>query len=1439
MTLPGTERKYGWPLLLGAGLICGLGILISRLPFTYIQAALSVPALVMNLIAFGLLVARARLDREERLGWLLLAASIPPLLGANVLLGLADGLQHPSGAYENGFLLFYVLAGSLQAGALLAWPWRRHRTNALEDLLVGLLFSSSVILMLWLLGLWNASLSGHTIGHSRLLALTLRLGITAGPMAYLLVQDPRRLRGPLGWLLGSLVGMGASVFMILPILQAGGNLPRISPVFIVPILTPLFLVYAAWFRRPVEVRQDSPGLRLPLQDLVPYVPFVVSGTTLALILLRNPAPRPGPTLAFLAITSLLILSQLLLHRRVRAEKASLEDRVDQRTQAIEKMQAILLRTERMNAMATLGAGLTHDLNNLLGVIEVHAGLMQEEFNQGRVPKEHGTRRILEAAERAKQFTRQIMAFGRKPAEGPEAPAPLAATLEGARPILEMLVPPDIQLHFDLDPEAAPVAVDAKLVEQILVNLVANARDAMPQGGRITLALFSGVRSGLGRCTILEITDTGQGIAPDLQELIFEPFFTTKPEGQGTGLGLPMVRTIMESLGGGAEVESQPGRGATFRLFFPAALAPSPREAGPAPGLEPFLAVRPQEPPARIEPGGTARSPWLITLVAGTLFWAGWILRAHPVSRMHGILEIGLPVLLCATSTWQLWKASARPDFTPATRASLRWMLAGTGMVGLGAVSVLINEVLMRPAGGSALIGVTDILCLSAYPLVLTGQLRLPRRERSSLGAWRLAADSAIFVFGVGIPLWVFALHPALRTLPGPAGAVSLIFPALAFVGVVTANFVLLRCAPFPSQRAFYMLLAGIAIGWVADLIFALQVTDALKVPNILHIANAVNGLSMLMVAVGAWWVRTDPQPATPTVPILYSPIPMLTIGVIALWLARYLAVFEVSKGTLQGILAGVVVIFFVLFLREGLTARDSFGHAAERYTSAMRAKLEALVRHSSDLILVLDRDGAIQYSSPATGTFLGQAAEQLQGQPLARFIHPEDQEKWRDFLRVLPQQRQHRITQQWRMRDPRGEWRVFETSGSNLLANPDVLGIVLNTRDITDRLQAEGKARQDLKMEALGRLAGGIAHDFNNLLSAILGNLEMARMDHPEDARYQKRLLRTEAAAARGAGLTRRLLSFARRRPGSSELLEGAPFLAGFVATARTLAGPGIRLQEVAEPGTGAFRANREELEQALEALVRNAAEAMPGGGLATLSCRAEETLDPALRFYLLPGPGPYLVLEVGDTGAGMDEGVLVHLFEPFFTTKGQHKGGGLGLVGVYGIVNSCHGGISIRSEAGAGTTVGLWFPRVEAAAPSMAGTRPSGSLQGSEAVLLVEDEAPVREALKDILGSLGYRVHAVSDAGEARAFLAGHQGPLDLLVTDVIMPGDSGPKLAEDVARDRPGLRVLFISGYTADELEAHGIAEPGAQLLEKPFTREQIGRRIRDILSAAAPAG
>ena len=203
-----------------------------------------------------------------------------------------------------------------------------------------------------------------------------------------------------------------------------------------------------------------------------------------------------------------------------------------------------------------------------------------------------------------------------------------------------------------------------------------------------------------------------------------------------------------------------------------------------------------------------------------------------------------------------------------------------------------------------------------------------------------------------------------------------------------------------------------------------------------------------------------------------------------------------------------------------------------------------------------------------------------------------------------------------------------------------------------------------------------------------------------------------------------------------------------------------------------------------------------------------------------------------------MDEGILSHLFEPFFTTKGGDRGTGLGLIGVYGMLKASNGGIVVRSEPGHGTTFQLWFPRVARPIREVPIPDQVESLRGTETLLLVEDEARVREVTKEVLVSLGYRVFVADNADQARAFLGGYEGELHLLITDVIMPGDSGPELAAELLKARPGLRVLYISGYTAGELVDHGLNQSGHLLLRKPFRSEQLGRRIREILKSPAPS-
>jgi PAS domain S-box-containing protein len=664
------------------------------------------------------------------------------------------------------------------------------------------------------------------------------------------------------------------------------------------------------------------------------------------------------------------------------------------------------------------------------------------------------------------------------------------------------------------------------------------------------------------------------------------------------------------------------------------------------------------------------------------------------------------------------------------------------------------------------------------------------------------------------------------------------YTSLAFVGLIAVDFVLLCCVPLPTRMGFNLLLAGTALSWMSDLILSLGITQQMRIPSPFHLTNLITGLGLLLILVGSWRIQTDPVPALPQRPTAFSPVPMFTILVVAIWLAGFLDLSDVSKGTIHRAVTGIIVLLFILLLREGLAARDSIRQATEAVTATMRARFEALVQHSSDLILVVDREGRFTFSSPASSRFFGDPGEDLEGRSVADFIHPEDLGLWSSFLSELQRHSDARPMQQLRMSHPRGEYRTLELSGSNLLQNPDLGGLVLNARDITERRHLEFQLRQVMKMDALGRLAGGVAHDFNNLLCSILGNVELGRMSIPEDHPLRSRLARIEGAASHGAKLTGRLLSFTRQEPSPMAILGPEQVMEDLQQLTEGLLGERFNLEMSVEPATGCFRADLGDVTQGLLNLVINALDAMPAGGGILLSAKNGEITDPSQVNFLSPAPGPYVILEVTDTGSGMDEGILSHLFEPFFTTKGGDRGTGLGLIGVYGMLKASNGGIVVRSEPGHGTTFQLWFPRVARPIREVPIPDQVESLRGTETLLLVEDEARVREVTKEVLVSLGYRVFVADNADQARAFLGGYEGELHLLITDVIMPGDSGPELAAELLKARPGLRVLYISGYTAGELVDHGLNQSGHLLLRKPFRSEQLGRRIREILKSPAPS-
>ncbi|MGO8794473.1 MAG: response regulator [Candidatus Sulfotelmatobacter sp.] len=406
-------------------------------------------------------------------------------------------------------------------------------------------------------------------------------------------------------------------------------------------------------------------------------------------------------------------------------------------------------------------------------------------------------------------------------------------------------------------------------------------------------------------------------------------------------------------------------------------------------------------------------------------------------------------------------------------------------------------------------------------------------------------------------------------------------------------------------------------------------------------------------------------------------------------------------------------------------------------------------------------------------------------------------------------------------------------------AQGNVTHFVCNYRNLTERLRIEAELVQSQKMDAVGRLAGGVAHDFNNLLTIIISYSELALDTVPPGSLGQSRIQEILSAARRATELTRQLLAFSRKQPQALRVADLNPAVSSIVTTLRRLIGEDIELTFVPGAGLGPVRFDPVQIEQILLNLAANSRDAMPRGGRLTI-----ETSDAHLdqnyadsKAAAIP-PGRYAVLTVSDTGAGMSAEHLSHLFEPFFTTKPAGKGTGLGLATVYGIVKQNHGFICVYSEVGLGTTFKIYLPCVQCQTVSV--NIPEKAVEvvqrGSETVLLVEDEEALRKAAAEFLQLRGYNVLQAQDGLEALSVSKNHEWPIDLVVTDVVMPYMSGGELADELKIVRPDTRMLFVSGYTGQTMANHKVADVDSHFLSKPFTLKQLADKMRSVLSSPA---
>ena len=505
-----------------------------------------------------------------------------------------------------------------------------------------------------------------------------------------------------------------------------------------------------------------------------------------------------------------------------------------------------------------------------------------------------------------------------------------------------------------------------------------------------------------------------------------------------------------------------------------------------------------------------------------------------------------------------------------------------------------------------------------------------------------------------------------------------------------------------------------------------------------------------------------------------------------------------------------------------------------RHQLVEREELFRLIsENAADMIAVVDPDGRRLYNSPAYARILGYDSEDLASASFYDQVHPDDRYVAEQAVKEATGVSQVR-TIQYRMRHKDGSWHVIE-SGASAILNPQgqVEKFVIVNRDVSEQRQLEEKFRQAQKMEAVGRLSGGVAHDFNNLLGVIIGYAEFLQESLKPENSLRSSVDEILKAGKRAASLTRQLLAFSRQQVLDPKVLDLNVVVSDMNKMLRRLIGEDVELLTTLGADLGHIKADQGQLEQVLLNLVVNARDAMPQGGKLLIDVQNMVMDEAFVRRYPYPvQPGPYVCLTVTDSGIGMDTDTKARAFEPFFTTKEKGKGTGLGLSTVYGVVKQSGGYIDIDSSPGAGTTFKIYLPRVHETIE--AEKTPGGvtSSTGNETILLAEDESSLRTLTRNTLELCGYKVLEAKDGLEALEVSDGYAGPIDLLLTDMVMPGMGGRALAQELTRRRPEIRLAYMSGYTGQTVGSQAPVDPGSVFLLKPFTRELLTRKIREAL-------
>ena len=507
----------------------------------------------------------------------------------------------------------------------------------------------------------------------------------------------------------------------------------------------------------------------------------------------------------------------------------------------------------------------------------------------------------------------------------------------------------------------------------------------------------------------------------------------------------------------------------------------------------------------------------------------------------------------------------------------------------------------------------------------------------------------------------------------------------------------------------------------------------------------------------------------------------------------------------------------------------------KRAESAMRQceqRFHDLFENAKDILFTLDLEGRITSLNKSAEEVMGWSKSEALQRNIKSLVAPEHVGLCGQMMRrILNEEPLPHFEISMLRKD--GRRALLEISARLIRSNGKKEGVQGTARDVTERRQLENMARQSQKLEAIGRLSGGLAHDFNNLLCVISGHAEMLSERLEPTSAAINSVAQIKKAADSAASLTRQLLAFSRKQVFHPQTLDLNAIVVDTEKLLGRLIGEHIELLTALNPTLGNVRVDPVQIEQVLMNLILNARDAMPRGGKLTIETSNVDLEEKHESKRSLIPAGRYVMFAVTDTGCGMDEETQSRIFEPFYTTKELGKGTGLGLATVYGIVKQSGGFIWVYSEYGRGTTFKVYLPRVENLATRLRpNKRQREACKGTETVLLVEDSEPLRALIKEFLNDSGYTVLEAANGNDAIRIASEFGGPIHLLLTDVVMPGMGGQQLAEQLTRIRPATKVLYMSGYPNDGIAHSGILAAGVVLLEKPFTREILSRRVRQVL-------